>query len=268
MKLVMYTRVSSKAQVKDGYGLAIQARDCRAWAKANGHKIVLHFSDDAVKGALPAEERPGLQDALRAIRSGQADGLVCGKLDRLARALTTQEAVLAQAWRPRAGGHAPGRVFCADQGEILPDDPDDPMRTAMRQMMGVFAQLDKSLAVQRMRNGRLAKAAAGKHSVGVYPYGYKAGGEGRERDAVPDPAEQRALRIIWHLHHNRDDVSYRQIARSLDGLGVRPRSGARWYASTVRKIALRLELAGLEADEQANAEAIQALQALDLPPVE
>ena len=38
------------------------------------------------------------------------------------------------------------------------------MRTAMRQMMGVFAQLDKALAVQRMRNGRLAKAAAGERA--------------------------------------------------------------------------------------------------------
>jgi DNA invertase Pin-like site-specific DNA recombinase len=207
----MYTRVSSKAQVKDGYGLAIQARDCRAWAKANGHKIVLHFSDDAVKGALPAEERPGLQDALRALRSAQADGLVCGKLDRLARALTTQEAVLAQAWRPRAGGHLAGRVFTADIGEAL--------------------------AVQRMRNGRLAKAAAGKHAVGVYPFGTRAGGEGRERDAVPDEAEIRAAARIRELH--QAGQSYRAIIATIEAEGIMPRTAAHWSPSTVRKIALR-----------------------------
>jgi DNA invertase Pin-like site-specific DNA recombinase len=237
MKLVMYTRVSSKAQVRDGYGLAIQAKDCRAWAKANGHTIVAQFSDEGVKGALPAEERPGLQDALRAIRSGQADGLVCGKLDRLARALTTQEAVLAQAWRPRAGGRQPGRVFTADIGEILPDDPDDPMRTAMRQMMGVFAQLDKALAVQRMRNGRLAKAAAGKHAVGVYPFGTRAGGEGRERDAVPDEAELRAAARISELRAS--GRSYRSIITAIEAEGIMPRTAEHWSPSTIRKIALR-----------------------------
>ncbi len=239
MKLVMYTRVSSKAQVRDGYGLAIQQKDCRAWAKANGHRIVLHLSDDAVKGALPAEERPGLQDALRAIRSGQADGLVCGKLDRLARALTTQEAVLAQVWRPRASGRQPGRVFTADIGEILPDDPDDPMRTAMRQMMAVFAQLDKALAVQRMRSGRLAKAAAGKHAVGVYPFGTKAGGEGRERDAVPDEAELRAAARISELRASGQ--SYRQIIATIEAEGIMPRTAAHWSPSTIRKIALRAQ---------------------------
>ena len=35
----------------------------------------------------------------------------------------------------------------ADQGEILPDDPEDPMRTAMHQMMGAFAQLDRGMTV-------------------------------------------------------------------------------------------------------------------------
>src|ERR1017187_8902842 len=99
MKLAEYDRVSTHAQLKDGYGLTIQAKDCRAFADANGHTIALRFTDGAVKGALPAEERPGLQDALRAVRDGTVDGLITGKLDRLARALTVQEAVLATAWR-------------------------------------------------------------------------------------------------------------------------------------------------------------------------
>ena len=68
--------------------------------------LVLHFSDDAVKGALPARNALVSRTRCARIRSGQANGLVCGKLDRLARALTTQEAVLAQVWRPRAGGRA------------------------------------------------------------------------------------------------------------------------------------------------------------------
>lgn len=63
-------------------------------------------------------------------------------LDRLARELVVQEAALAQCRRLCE------RVFMADQGDILPEDP---VRTAMRQMMGVFAQLDRGMTVAKLR---------------------------------------------------------------------------------------------------------------------
>ena len=241
MKLWEYTRVSGKGQVKDGYGLAIQHADNVAWAKAAGHKIVRRCTDDGLSGTLGADvvngenmaARPGLQEAIAAVQDGEADGIIVGKLDRLGRATHVQEAALAMVWR--AGGH----VFAADQGEVLKDDPDDPMRTAMRKIMAVFDELDKAVAVQRMRKGRLAKAAAGKHAVGTYPYGYRAGGEGRDRDAVPDAAEQQAVAVVGRMR--REGRSYREITAALEAAGIAPRSGRRWYPSTVRKIALRLE---------------------------
>jgi hypothetical protein len=55
---------------------------------------------------------------------------VVARLARLARALTVQKASLAVAWQ--AGGH----VFTADAGEVLRDDPANPMRTALRQVVG------------------------------------------------------------------------------------------------------------------------------------
>lgn len=60
-----------------------------------------------------------------------AVGLVVRDLDRIGRTAETQEAILATVWAVR--GH---RVFtCA--GEVLADDPDDPMRRVMRQVVGV-----------------------------------------------------------------------------------------------------------------------------------
>ena len=68
--------------------------------------------------------------------------------------MTQQEGVLAQVW---ASG---GRAFSlGDGGEVLEDDPDDPIRTAVRQMRGVFAQLERGLIRQRMARGKKAKAA-------------------------------------------------------------------------------------------------------------
>ena len=226
-----YVRVSSDGQA-DGYGPDVQEQAIRGWAKTHEHRLVTIGYDLAVSGTLPASERPGLSEALDLLRPPPtATGLVVARLDRLARSLTVQEAILRVAWNAGAA------VFTADGGEVLADDPDDPMRTAMRQMSGVFAELDRSLIAKRLRDGRKAKAAAGRHAVGSYPFGWRGGGTGKERDAVPDPDEQVVVRRMVELH--REGRSYREIASQLDAEGRKPRRAARWSPMAVRNVVER-----------------------------
>lgn len=234
MELVGYLRVSSEGQL-DGYGLDAQERSARRWAKTNGHKIVRWCRDEGRSGALDVADRPGLACAVDAISTGTAQGLIIARIDRLARALTVQEAALAIVWRLGAS------VFTADAGEVLPDDPDDPMRTAIRQVFGVFAELDRKMVTKRLRDGRAAKADAGRKSVGAYAYGYRGAGKGRERDAAPDQAEQVAVLRIVEMR--RGGASYRQIVAALEAEGLRPRRAEHWSSTAVRNIALRAEAA-------------------------
>ena len=176
-------------------------------------------------------DRPGLACTLDAITTGVAAGIIVARLDRLARQLTVQEATLALVWQRGA------TVCAADTGEVHRDDPDDPMRTAIRQVMGVFAELDRKMVAKRLRDGRLAKAAAGRKAVGDYPFGYAAAGKGRERDAGPTEAEQKAVARIVELR--RAGRSYREIASALDAEGHKPRRAACWSAAAVRNVALR-----------------------------
>jgi DNA invertase Pin-like site-specific DNA recombinase len=230
MRLVAYLRVSSNGQL-DGYGFDVQRAHIRAWAKSQGHKIVAEYTD-AVTGKADAADRPGLLEALQEIRRPpDADGIVVGKLDRLARQLTTQEAILALVWREG------GRVFTAEDGEVLRDDPDDPMRTAIRQVQGVFAELDRKTVVKRLRDGRRAKAEEGRHAVGQYAYGFEGVGKGRERDAAPREDEQAAVHRIVELRGQ--GASFRAIAATLDEEGLRPRKAVTWSAMSVRNVALR-----------------------------
>jgi DNA invertase Pin-like site-specific DNA recombinase len=178
--------------------------------EGHGHRIVAEYVGD-VTGKSDAVDRDGLADALEHLTIAAADGLLVGRLDRLARQLTVQ-AILAMIWRDG------GQVFAADQGGILQGEPDDPMRTAMRQVQGVFAELDRSMIVKRLRDGRRAKARAGQHAVGQYRYGYEGGGKGRVRDAVPRADEQAAVARIVELR--RGGLSYRAIAATLDVEGI------------------------------------------------
>jgi DNA invertase Pin-like site-specific DNA recombinase len=230
MKLIGYLRVSTNEQM-DGYGMDAQESAIRAWAKANGHRIVKILRDEGVSGALEHVDRPALSSALLAIEEGDADGLLIPRLDRLARALTVQEATLAYIWRTGA------KVFTADAGEVLQDDPDDPMRTALRQVVGVFAELDRRMTVKRLRDGRKEKAAQGRKATGAYAYGTRATGKGKQRDAGPDTAEQKALALM--LKMRAAGASYPQICAELNSQGIKPRRSESWSAMTVRRIILR-----------------------------
>jgi DNA invertase Pin-like site-specific DNA recombinase len=128
-------------------------------------------------------------------------------------------------------------VFTAEDGEVLRDDPDDPMRTAIRQVQGVFAELDRKTVVKRLRDGRRAKAAEGKHAVGPYAFGHEGTGKGRERDAGPRADEQPAVARIVAMRAT--GAPYRTIAAALDAEGLRPRRAASWSAAAVRNVALR-----------------------------
>ncbi|MEQ8715981.1 MAG: recombinase family protein [Acidimicrobiales bacterium] len=149
MRLAAYIRVSSEGQVEHGYGLDIQRQAIETWANNEGHEIAVWAADEGVSGSNGFETREGLYGALQAVSDHAVDGVVIYSLDRLARKLTAQEAALAKVWD--CGGH----VYSIEQHGLIPeDDPDDPMRTAIRQMRGVFAQLERSMITKRLRDGK------------------------------------------------------------------------------------------------------------------
>ncbi|GAA3800883.1 hypothetical protein GCM10022403_038940 [Streptomyces coacervatus] len=218
-----YIRVSTGRQL-DGYGLDVQEKHVRRWCREAGHRLGRTiYRDEGRSGTLESAERPGLADALTEIEDGTADGIIAPNLDRFARTLVVQEAILAQIWK-----HG-GRAFTADSGEVHPDDPDDPMRTAMRQMMGVFGQLERSMIAARLRHGRREKAEQGGYAYGAPPYGWRA----HQKELALEEAEQagRARQL-----RDEDELSFREIAAVLEAEGIRPKRGERWHPETVRRM--------------------------------
>jgi len=230
VKVVAYTRVSTERQVREGFGLEAQRSQIKRWAKEHGYKIVHWCADEGVSGANGIDTRVGLYDALAVLKARGAEALVITSLDRLARQMTQQEGVLAQVWK------SGGRVFSLDDGgEVLEDDPDDPMRTAVRQMRGVFAQLERGLIRQRMAKGKRAKESKGGYTGGAPPFGFASDGKGNLR---PDPRSQAVVDRMRHLREG--GASLREIIRTLEEEGVKPPRGGEWHPATVARIIARL----------------------------
>ena len=228
-RTVAYLRVSTDVQVEQGQGLDVQRDAIKAWAKRRGHRIVGWYTDEGVSGSNGIEGRDGLADALTALADGDAEALVVAKLDRLARSLTVQEGTLAKAWDLGAA------VYAVDLGLVAQDDPDDPMRTAMRQMVGVFAQLERGMIAARMRAGKARKRDAGEWTGTRVPYGQRRIERGK---LAPDPAEAAVLDRIVALRDG--GASYRQIVAALDADGITTRKGTRWNPNGVRTVYLRV----------------------------
>jgi DNA invertase Pin-like site-specific DNA recombinase len=235
MNLVAYVRSSSSTG--NGDSLAAQEDACRSWAASAGYEVVGVFEDDGLSGGLGIEDRPGLASALVEIEGGRAEGLVVHRIDRLARELYVQEAVLAQVWR--VGSHV--SVYEAVEGEVKRDDPDDPARRFLRQVLGAAAELERGMIAARLRRGRSRKTERGGYVGGsrLHPkYGYDLVEQANGTfEYEPVELEQAAIRRIISLRG--EDASYRSVASALEDEGVQPPSGARWYAMTVRRIEQR-----------------------------
>jgi len=184
------------------------------------------YEDKGLSGALSVADRPGLSAAIAALEPG--DVLVVHRLDRLARELHVSEAALALIWKAGA------RCFEAvGPREVPQDDPDDPVRTMIRQILGSVAEYERKMIRARVVRGRRRKAATGGYIGGNRlhrKYGYELiGGE-----YVPIEAEQAVIERSTRL---RDDgLSYRQIAAALTAEGIEPPSSGRWHDNSIRRI--------------------------------
>jgi DNA invertase Pin-like site-specific DNA recombinase len=226
MNVAAYLRVSTDTQVDRGAGLEIQEEAIRAWARANRHRIVGVFTDAGVSGTNGIENRAALPDVLDTLDAGRAGGVVVYRLDRLARSLVAQEQLLMEIRKLGA------EVFSTAGGEqeFLRDDPDDPSRTLIRQILGAVAGYDRAMIRMRLRRGQQKKIEKGGYGGGRPPYGYAAAGG----HLLPRPEEQAVIARAKDLR--RGGGSLRAICSSLEAEGFHPRSGSQWHPVQVSRM--------------------------------
>jgi DNA invertase Pin-like site-specific DNA recombinase len=225
MKLVAYLRVSAEVQA-EGLGLDVQKAAITEWAGAHEHELVTEFTDAGVSGSNGLDNRTGLANALTLLRSTDADGIVVYRLDRLARDLIIQEQLLAEARQHR------WHVFSTSTSEAayLEDDPGDPSRKMIRQVLGAVAEYERSMIALRLGSGRARNAQRGGFAGGAPPYGYAA----IDGNLGEVAGEQATLARIRGDH--RKGKSLRTIARTLNAEGVTPPRGRTWHPGVLARL--------------------------------
>ncbi|MBT8224108.1 MAG: recombinase family protein [Dactylosporangium sp.] len=185
-----------------------------------GWVLVAEYSDDA-SGATT--DRPELQRALGAAKSGRYDILLVYRVDRFSRRLCDLLTLLRQLDEASV-------AFCS---ATEPFDTSTPIGRMLIQLLGVFAEFERETIIDRVINGMRAKAAKGKWPGGTRPYGYHV-----DRDThrlIPHPDEAPVLREIFTLYtHHR--LGTRALADELNQRGLRNRSGKPFSGYTVARI--------------------------------
>ena len=148
-RAAIYLRVSTLDQTT-----ANQERELRQIAERVGYDIVKVYKDHGVSGAKGRDKRPQFDALCRDAAKRQFDVVMAWSVDRLGRSLQDLVGFLSEL-------HALGiDLFLHQQGI----DTTTPAGKAMFQMMGVFAEFERSIIQERVRAG-LARAKARESSL-------------------------------------------------------------------------------------------------------
>lgn len=156
LKAYGYCRVSGAGQI-DGNGFERQENAIRTFASKNKIEIV-HVYREQVSGIKDQDDREVFQLMLSDILRNGVRTIIVEGLDRLAREYRVQEQLIIYLASKEI------TLIDARTGEdVTLAIGSDPMKKAMIQMQGIFAELEKNLLVKKLRLARESKRmAAGK----------------------------------------------------------------------------------------------------------
>lgn len=221
-KAVLYIRVSTTEQAREGVSLAAQEERLLAYCRLMNLEPVAVIREEGISGSKALSTRPGGSELLSLVSRKKAAHVVALKLDRLFR---DAEDALHQT---KAWDKTGITLHLVDLGgQSL--NTSSAMGRMMLTMMAGFAEMERSLIAERTEQALNHK----KNHREVYsptPYGFN-----REGDNLVENKEEQG--IVDHVKTWRaDGWSLRKIASELNQQGIATKNGGQWYASTVKYI--------------------------------
>lgn len=217
MRIATYARISTDED-NQPFSLGAQRDRLDAYCKSqDAWTVVTRYSDQASGATL---ERPGLQRALGDAAKGAYELLLVHRVDRLSRNVR-QLAHISEELE---------RVGVALRSATEPFDTSSAAGKMMMQMLGVFAEFERTTIVERVIAGMDRAASEGRWVVGKVPYGYV-----RDKDTkllLPHAAQAAVVRRMFDLYVE-DQLGSEAIAQLLNSEGLATNTGVPFSARTV-----------------------------------
>ena len=138
MKVALYGRVST-----DGQSTENQLRELRTMAERHGWTVVKEYVDQGISGTKGRKGRPAFDQMCHALARKEFDVIAAWSVDRLGRSLQDLTTFLSEVHAKKVN------LYLHQQGL----DTSTPAGTAMFQMMGIFAEFERSMIVERVKAG-------------------------------------------------------------------------------------------------------------------
>ena len=200
-RAVLYLRVSTIEQTT-----ANQERELREIAGRMGCEIVKVYKDHGISGAKGRDKRPAFDTLCRDAAKRQFDMVMAWSVDRLGRSLQDLVGFLSELHALRID------LFLHQQGL----DTTTPAGKALFQMMGVFAEFERSMIQERVRAG-LRRAKSEGRRLGRPPIAPAL--QQRIREALNKPGRTEGVRKIA-ARFGVDPGTVQRISRPFGGEGA------------------------------------------------
>lgn len=229
MRVVGYARLSRASE--ESTSIAKQEEIITRAAESKGWDLVGIEVDEDASATKTRLDRPGLTEARRRIAEGEADALLCWRLDRVARSVVDMGTLLDEGLQ----------IVSASE----PLDTTTPMGRAMVEVLQVFAGLESATTGERSRATKAYLKSHGRWGGGPRPYGFEPLRASDGRGKVLRVVEEEAVvvrRIFEALDAGEGPYA---VARALNADGV-PTSTGRggWEPSTVLNLARAWHVSG------------------------
>jgi site-specific DNA recombinase len=207
VRCAIYTRKSTEHGLELEFNSLDAQRDaCEAYIKSQASQgwkaLPQHYDDPAYSGGNL--DRPALQQLLKDIDAGRIDVIVVYKIDRLTRSLA-DFAKLVEAF------DAKSISFVAVTQQF---NTTTSMGRLTLNVLLSFAQFERELSSERVRDKVAASRRKGKWTGGTVPLGYDA----RDKKLVINKAEAETVRYIFKRYLELQ--SFGKLVEDLDAKGI------------------------------------------------
>ena len=203
----IYTRKSTEEGLDQSFNsLDAQREACEAYILSQKHEgwtaIAQHYDDGGFSGGNM--DRPALGKLLTDIKAGKVNVVVVYKVDRLTRSLSDFAKIVEQFDKQSVSFVSVTQQFNTTSS----------MGRLTLNVLLSFAQFEREVSGERIRDKIAASKKKGMWMGGVVPLGYKA----QDRTLMPVPEEVKRVRYIYERYLALGSVRELQVELKRDGI--------------------------------------------------